>query len=102
MTKIKLDVLNFHEIFRNEIIKVDDIVENLRSGEGLDLIVKVDKEDLEFGYAIYGHSKIEDGRIIERKYWTREHEHINKEITQKFKSSSDEAIKYNKKLEITA
>lgn len=97
MKRIALENFNFHEIFRKREINVGDIVENLRCGGGIDIIVKVDQEDSRWGYVVYGHSKTKDGEIIERKYWTREH--VNNEIMKKFSSTSKEAAEYHRKLE---
>ena len=82
MKKIRLEILNFHEIFRDRMIKIGDIVENLRSGGGLDLIVNITEQDPKWGYVIFGHSKEKNGTIIERKYWEREH--IHNEIMKNF------------------
>ena len=94
MTKIILDVSNYHEIFRNKEINVGDTVENLRSWGSLDLIMRISEKDPKWGYVLFGYSQEEKGKIIERKYWAREK--VNSEIVDEFSANSPQAIKYNK------
>ncbi len=95
MANIKLDISNFHQIFRNREINVGDVVENLNAPGSLDLIVKTTKKDLTRGYVVYGHSPDEDSNIIERKYWAKVS--VDYELINSFKPNSKEAINYQRR-----